>query len=182
VNEDGRDDRDLWKDWRQQIAEDLDGHRPDRYGRGETDWMGPVIARARGRMPTDDALVIRRHVEREVRNQETQASRRGNDLVRQWREGQRPLDWQVFGPCPIVVGGDKPSDEVHVRLDAASLQDVRDAIDAGHSRNLANYNRAELALDGYRVLERRAAAAGYEQLSLLGDLPPYGTEEGEEAA
>ena len=160
----------LWRDWRKQIADDLDKHRPNRYERGETDWMGPVIARARGRMPTDDAVVIRRHVESQVKNQEMQATKRGNKLVREWYEGQRPLDWQLFGPCPIIVN------TIRVRLDAATRQDVRDAVDQAHVDNLANYNRAELGLEGYRDLERRAAAHGYEQLSLLGDLPPHGEE------
>lgn len=161
----------LWRDWRKQIADDLDKHRPERYDRGETDWMDPVVARARGRMPMEDATVIRRAVEREVRNEEKNATQRGNRLVREWYEGQRPLDWRLFGPCPVVVG------TVKVRLDAASRDDVREAIDEAHAKNLANYNRAELGLEGYRDLERRAAAQGFEQLSLLGDLPPHRQED-----
>jgi hypothetical protein len=157
---------DLWRNWRAQIAEDLDRHRPDRYDRGASDWMGPIIARARGRMPTDDAVVIRDYVEKQVRNQETQATKRGNKFIREWFEGRRPLDWRLFGPCPIIVG------TTHIRLDAATRQDVRDSVDQGHADNLDNYNRAEVALEGFRTLERRAAAQGYEQLSLLGDLPP----------
>lgn len=171
TNDDQLGADELWRDWRKQIADDLDKHRPERYGRGETDWMSPIIARARGRMPTDDAVVIRRAVEREVKSEEAQATKRGNNLVREWQEGQRPLDWRIFGPCPIVVG------TIKVRLDVATRQDVRDAIDEAHAKNLANYNRAELGLEGYRNLERRAAAQGYEQLSLLGDLPPNGREE-----
>lgn len=174
MTDDDRQNQALWEDWRAQIAEDLNKHRPDRYERNETDWMGPVIARARGRMPTDDAVVIRRHVEKEVRNQETQSHKRGNKFVREWNEGRRPLDWKLYGPCPILVDG------IKVRFDAASRQDVRDFVDQAHADNLANFNRAEIALDGYRTLERMAAAQGYEQLSLLGDLPPHG-QQGEES-
>lgn len=171
-HENNREDeyRQLWKDWRKQIAEDLDKYRPERYDEGELDWLDPIIERARGRMPVDDAIVIRRHLDREVRNVESQASKRGNKLVREYNKGLRPLDWRLFGPCPIVVG------KTHVRLDKASRQDVRDACDQAHAENLANYNRSEEALDGYRYLERRAAAQGFEQLSLLGDLPPRGLE------
>jgi hypothetical protein len=170
-DDDDRENSSIWRDWRRQIREDLDAHRPARYDQGELDWMAPVIARARGRMPIDDAVVIRRHVEREVRNEEGLANKRGNKQAREWFEGKQPLLWSLLGPCPIIVG------TTRIRSDVATPDEVLEANVQSHADNLTTFNRAELAIAAYDELRKRAAGHGYEQLSLLGDLPPRGQDD-----
>jgi hypothetical protein len=175
MSEEEEEDTKLWRDWRKQIADDLDKHRPDRYDQGETDWMSPVIARARGRMPIDDALVILKHAEREVKNQEGLANKRGNKQAREWYEGKQPLDWKLLGPCPLIVG------ITRIRADAVTVQEVYEAGIKTHAENLANFNRAELAVAGYEELRQQATKQGFEQLSLLGDLPPRRRQDDDQA-
>ena len=117
-----RDDK-AWAEFRAEINRQLNERRPERIGIGETEWREPVYAWARNHMP-DESHLIRHIAKREVDRCETEATKKGNKLIREWMRGLLPLDWSLVGPYPVKVG------EVRVRLDVATPEDVDRAVKA----------------------------------------------------
>ena len=156
-----------WRQWKAEIVRRLNLARPTRYGREDRDWMEPTKGWARLRMP-DETNLVRVYAERIVNSIEANATRTGNRLMHAWNNGQRPLVWDEYGAFPVTI------DDLRVRLDAATSDDMRDWATEREGEAKRNYD-AELSLArAARDLADLAAARGLERIRELGDLAPRG--------
>jgi hypothetical protein len=154
-----------WNDFRREIRERLNEVRPPRVDENDRAWREQVYGWARLHMP-DETELVRRVAQREVDNQEGHATKRANDLLRDYWQGRAPLDWSVAGPWPIRVDG------VRIRLDAATPADVDTAANQ-LAVDLTKTHQAGLAaVQAMHFLADTAREAGYTTVARIGDLPP----------
>lgn len=156
----------MWREFHQEIDRRLDARRPARASMKERDWREPVYGWARNHIP-DETNIVRRFAEKEVDRREEQATRRGNRELRRWMDGQMPLIWSDIGALPIKV-----NDELRVRLDVATPQDLEDAAKVVQSDGLKVYQETIRLAECERELARRARDAGVVVVALIGDQPP----------
>lgn len=156
----------LWAEFNDQIRNLLNKHRPDRTSASDKDWLEPVYGWARNHLP-DERHAIRNLAKAKVDGLEGAATKRGNDYVRQWAKGQRPLFWADLGPLPISVGNGE-----RVRFDAATPDDVEDAALDLHAKGKATYDEVVLLTETMHDLARKARRAGLSIVALIGDQPP----------
>jgi hypothetical protein len=155
-----------WAEFREKIRDLLNDARPERVDENDRVWREPIYGWARAHMP-DETQLVRREARRVVDHMETQATKRGNDLLRDWWQGREPLDWSLVGPYPVRVDG------VRVRLDHATTRDIAVAAAQLHVVNEKTYEAAEAAVAAMRDLVSRAEQAGLTVVAQLGDLPPH---------
>lgn len=155
----------LWQEFRRQIDRRLDSRRPDRAGVGEKEWREPIYAWARNHMP-DESNLVRRIAEREVDHREGIATKRGNNLLRDWMHGRGPLSWSLVGPLPVRVG------RLRIRLDVATPVEVEDASRELLAAGQATYDEVALLCQGLNELAKQARQKAYLTVALIGDLPP----------
>ena len=172
--DDGDDDEmpKMWQEFYRSIDLKLDSIRPKRASLKERDWREPVYGWARNHIP-DESTIIHRFAEKEVDRREAQATRRGNDILKLYWEGQAPLFWNDIGQWPIKVDR-----EQRVRLDACTPQDFEDAATLLQDTALKTYNHAMMVVQAERELARRARDAGLIIVALLGDLSPRSEQRG----
>lgn len=155
-----------WAEYRTKIRDLLNDARPLRVEDGDKAWREPIYGWARAHMP-DETQLVRREARRVVDHIEGVATKRGNELLRDWWQGREPLDWSLVGPYPVRV------DEIRVRLDHATTRDVAVAAAQLHVANEKVYEAAEAAVAAMRDLVARAERAGLTVVAELGDLPPH---------
>lgn len=158
-------DKQAWSAFHAEIDGRLSALRPERVGAGETDWREPVYAWARNHMP-DESHLVRHVAKKEVDSREGQATRKGNELIRDWMHGRMPLDWSLVGPYPVVVN------KVRVRLDVATPDDVDGASIELLTAGRQVFDEVLLLVDGLRYLAQKARDEGYAIVAAIGDLPP----------
>jgi hypothetical protein len=158
-------DKRAWAEFWAEIDRQLNERRPERIGIGETDWREPVYAWARAHMP-DETHLVRHIAKREVDNREKEATRKGNNLVRDWMHGRMPLDWSLVGPYPVIVN------KVRVRLDVATPDDVEAAALELQTKGRQVFDEVLLLVEGLRFLADQAREAGHVVVAALGNLPP----------
>ncbi len=160
-----------WREYYAEIDRQLDGCRPDRSGKSESEWREEVYGWARNHIP-DEQNIVRAFAKQIVDIREGVATKRGNKFLRQWRKGQRPLFWSDLGPLPIVV------EKVRIRLDAATPDDVEDAALEVEAQGKAVYD--EVLILGHTLLDlaRDARRKGLPTVALLGDLNPRKPDDG----
>jgi hypothetical protein len=168
VSDDAHDDEVplMWREFSQQIDKRLDALRPKRASMKERDWREPVYGWARNHIP-DESNLIRRFAEKEVDRREEQATKRGNRELRRWMDGQMPLVWADIGSLPVKV-----NNELRVRLDAVTPQDLEDAAKLVQDEGLKVYAETLRLAECERDLARLAREAGLLVVALLGDLAP----------
>lgn len=159
------EDRMLWQEFRSEIDKRLDARRPERVSVTERDWRQPVYAWARNHMP-DETNLVRRIAEREVDRRESEATKRGNNLIRDYMHGRAPLSWQLVGPLPIKV------DKLRIRLNVATAAEVEDAARELRAAGKQVFDEVNLLCDGLLLLAREARERGVIAVSLIGDQPP----------
>lgn len=160
TSEESRDDS--WKVFIAGINERLNEHRPARVGRSEEDWREPVYAWARNHMP-DESHLVRTIAKREVNRVEGDAAKRGNKMLRQYAHGQAPLYWGELGPYPMIIN------EMRVRWDAATPDDVDDAAQEIRSNGKRQFDEVTILADTMQELARSARKSGLDKIALIGD-------------
>lgn len=156
----------MWREFHQEIDRRLDARRPKRASMKERDWREPVYGWARNHIP-DESNIVRRFAEKEVDRREEQATKRGNRELRRWMDGQMPLIWNDIGALPVKV-----RDDLRVRLDAVTPQDLEDAAKIVETDGFKVWQETQRLGECERELARRARAAGFVIVALIGDLPP----------
>jgi hypothetical protein len=159
-----RRDKQVWGPFRAEIARRLNELRPERITMGETDWREPVYAWARNHMP-DESHLVRHVAKREVDRQEREATKRGNDLIRDYGHGRMPLEWSLVGPYPVNV------DKVRVRLDVATPDDIDAATVELLAKGRQTFEEVMLLVETLRYLAQRARSEGHATVAAIGDLP-----------
>lgn len=158
-------DEEPWGAYRDEIRRRLDAIRPDRSISDDKDWREPVYGWARNHIPNESGL-IRHFAETEVDRQEASATRRGNKLVRQWVNGQRPLLWSDLGPLPCTIA------KTRIRFDALTPDDMEDWALERLAEGKAVYDEVVLLSEAGLDLARRARRLGFSTVAEIGDLPP----------
>ena len=128
--------------------------------------MEPTKGWARNHIP-DESNIVRHFADDIVQRREGLATKRGNNFLRKWNEGERPLDWALFGPLPI-----KLPDGLRVRLDAATLMDIEDAAVLMEEEAKRNFDKVVILVRALRDLVREARGKGFQRISQLGNLTP----------
>lgn len=85
-----------------------------------------------------------------------------------------PLVWADIGALPLPV---KVNEQLRVRLDAVTPQDLEDAAKLVQDDGLKVYQETLRLAECERELAQRARIAGFLIVALLGDLPPRIEEE-----
>jgi len=155
----------MLSEFRREIDNRLDRYRPQRVAAGEKDWREPVYAWARNHMP-DETHLVRRIAKQEVDNRETQATKRGNKLLRDYMHGRSPLSWAMVGPLPVVVG------RLRIRLDVATPKEVEDAARELLVTGQAIFDEVALLASCLEELAEEARQKGYLTVAKIGDKPP----------
>lgn len=159
-----------WNEFRATIRDRLNEIRPGRVDEAEREWREPVYGWARQHMP-DETELVRRIARAEVDRQEGEATRRGNDYLRDYWQGRMPLGWDLVGPYPIRVDG------VRVRLDVATPNDVARAADQLAAELTKTFQSGLAAVSALRYLGQRAIESGLTTVAKIGDLPAHGKED-----
>lgn len=151
---------------RDQLRDQLNKARPQRYNEQERDWVDEVadsfeLDREELRTAARDYV---RNLARDVEGKATQA---GNSLMREfYRTGQLPLDWQLTGHLPIsventiTVNGQVKTVKERVKLSAATAKDFElwaEAEDRARNRDFAA--RGE-AVQGAQMIAAQMRATG----------------------
>lgn len=163
VGSDDGDDK-SWKEFRAAIRERLNEHRPDRVGAGETEWREKDYAWARNHMP-DESRLVRVVAKQEVDRQEALATRKGNDILRRYIQGESPLEWALLGPYPITIDG------LRIRWDAATPDDADDAAREYLDDSKRRYDKEVVLGHGMQDLSRKARREGHSKVAQIGDQP-----------
>lgn len=156
----------MWKEFHREIDRRLDALRPKRASIGDREWRESVYGWARNHIP-DETNIVRRFAEKEVDRREREATTRGNRELRRWMDGQIPLVWADLGALPVKV-----DEQLRVRLDAVTPQDLEDAAKLVQSDGLKVYQETLRLAECERELASRARSAGVTIVALLGNLPP----------
>jgi hypothetical protein len=156
----------MWREFHQEIDRRLDALRPKRASMKERNWREPVYGWARNHIP-DESNIVKRFAEKEVDRREEQATKRGNRELRRWMDGQIPLIWSDIGSLPVKV-----MDDLRVRLDSVTPQDLEDAAKLVQEDGFKVYQETLRLAECERELASRARQAGLLIVALLGDLPP----------
>lgn len=159
---------DAWAEFRREIDRRLDELRPPRADTGDRTWREPVYGWARNHLP-DETNVVRKFAKDEVDRRETEATKSGNKIVREWMKGWRPLHWHDLGPKPIKV-----TETLRVRSDAATPDDFDDAAQLIITAGKRTFDEVMLLGEGMHDIARLARRAGHAYVALLGDLPSRG--------
>lgn len=131
---------------RDELRNNLNKARPERYGEQERDWVDDVADDIN--LDVEELRTAARdYVRNLARDVEGKATQAGNSLMRQfYRTGQLPLDWKVTGHLPISVentvtdGGQVKTVKERVKLAAATARDFElwaEAEDAARNRDFA---------------------------------------------
>jgi hypothetical protein len=160
----------LLTEFRHQIDVRLDRHRPERVSAGEKDWREPIYAWARNHMP-DESHLVRRIAKQEVDGREMQATKRANNLLRDYMHGRAPLSWSLVGPLPVRVG------KLRIRLDVATPKEVEDAARELLTVGQATFDEVAVLVKCLEELADEARQKGYLTVALIGDKPPHSQED-----
>jgi hypothetical protein len=155
---------DIWSEFHALIDQALNKARPPRAKPSDKEWQAPVIGLAANKMP-DESMLLRRFAEQVVSQRDALATKHAKKIMKDYVRGIVPLDWSMFGPLPIDVGG------LRVRLDVATPNDVEDAARETERRARLSYQSALAVVDGFRDIARDARDRGFPLVHLIGDQP-----------
>jgi len=160
----------LLTEFRREIDSRLDQARPERVSAGEKEWREPIYAWARNHMP-DESHLVRRIAKQEVDGRETQATKRGNNLLRDYMHGRAPLAWSMVGPKPVCVG------KLRIRLDVATPKEVEDAARELLVSGQQTFDEVAVLVRCLEEIAEEARQKGYLTVALIGDKPPHAQED-----
>lgn len=155
-----------WSEFRSDIDEMLDQHRPQRSVASEKEWLEPIYAWARNHMP-DESRLVRIIAKQEVDRREGIATKQANHLLRDYMHGRAPLSWALVGPKPMRVG------KLRVRLDVATPKEVEDGARQLLIEGQQVFDEVAILVACLEELAEEARQKGYLTVALIGDKPPH---------
>jgi hypothetical protein len=153
-----------WNEYRSEIRDLLNETRPARVDENDKNWREDAYTWARLHLPYETELV-RRVARNEVDRQEGHATKRANEILRDYWQGRIPFEWSMAGPWPIRVDG------VRIRLDAAVPADVDKAAGQLALELQKTHEAGQAAVNAMRFLAQAAIRQGVDTVAKIGDLP-----------